>query len=235
MRISDLSRRTGVPVATIKFYLREGLLPPGRPTGRNQAQYDETHVRRLLLIRALTGIGQLDLSTVLELLSVIEDDRVPLPALYEATNRAIHPDPGGAKVVDDVSTARSEVDRFVDGLGWHVESDAPGRNRLAQVLVALGELGCGCGVDFFQPYALLAEQFADRELSMLPRHGGGVERAAAVARTVLLDVALSALRGMAQEHLVTRRFGDLAREGGAGGPRRPGQCPADGGPTADGD
>lgn len=29
MRIGELSRRTGVPVPTIKYYVREGLLPPG--------------------------------------------------------------------------------------------------------------------------------------------------------------------------------------------------------------
>lgn len=28
MRIGDLAKTTGVPVATLKFYLREGLLPP---------------------------------------------------------------------------------------------------------------------------------------------------------------------------------------------------------------
>ena len=38
LRISDLSRETGVPVATIKFYRREGLLPePTLKTGRNMA------------------------------------------------------------------------------------------------------------------------------------------------------------------------------------------------------
>ena len=46
MRISDLSRQSGVPVATIKFYLREQLLPPGEPTGRNQAVYLDRHLRR---------------------------------------------------------------------------------------------------------------------------------------------------------------------------------------------
>lgn len=29
MRISELSRRSGVPMATIKYYRREGLLPEG--------------------------------------------------------------------------------------------------------------------------------------------------------------------------------------------------------------
>ena len=57
MRISELSSRTGIPVATIKFYLRENLLHPGVRTAATQAQYDESHEARLRLIRALLGPG----------------------------------------------------------------------------------------------------------------------------------------------------------------------------------
>src|SRR6266545_4189804 len=52
MWISELSRRTDVPVATIKYYLREGLLPPGEAAGATRAVYDDSHERRLRLIRA---------------------------------------------------------------------------------------------------------------------------------------------------------------------------------------
>ena len=40
MRISALSEATGVPVPTLKFYLREGLLHPGEATSRTRAEYD---------------------------------------------------------------------------------------------------------------------------------------------------------------------------------------------------
>ncbi len=46
MRISELSRRSGVSIPTIKYYLRDGLLPAGRATAANQADYDEDHLRR---------------------------------------------------------------------------------------------------------------------------------------------------------------------------------------------
>ena len=49
MRISELAAVTGVTIPTIKFYLREGLLPSGVARAANQADYDETHVRRLRL------------------------------------------------------------------------------------------------------------------------------------------------------------------------------------------
>ena len=63
MRIAELSRRSGVSVPTIKYYLREGLLPGGTTTGSpNQAAYDETHLRRLKLIRVFIDVGGLSVA-----------------------------------------------------------------------------------------------------------------------------------------------------------------------------
>ena len=64
MRISELSRRSGVPVATIKYYVREGLLPAGEPTAINQALYDERHLARIELIRALREGADLSIATI---------------------------------------------------------------------------------------------------------------------------------------------------------------------------
>jgi len=53
-KISDVSRETGVPVGTIKFYIREGLLPgPTLKTGRNMAYYDRGFIDRIRCIREL--------------------------------------------------------------------------------------------------------------------------------------------------------------------------------------
>ncbi|MDX2026822.1 MerR family transcriptional regulator, partial [Microcella sp.] len=45
--MSELSATTGTPVPTLKFYLREGLLPAGERTSPNQSQYDDSHVERV--------------------------------------------------------------------------------------------------------------------------------------------------------------------------------------------
>jgi DNA-binding transcriptional MerR regulator len=53
-KISDVSRETGIPVGTIKFYIREGLLPgPTLKTGRNMAYYDRKFIDRARCIREL--------------------------------------------------------------------------------------------------------------------------------------------------------------------------------------
>jgi DNA-binding transcriptional MerR regulator len=71
MRISELSARTDVSVPTLKYYLREGLLPAGRRTSRTQAVYDDSHVERVRLIRALSEIGGLPLARVRTVLEAI--------------------------------------------------------------------------------------------------------------------------------------------------------------------
>lgn len=77
MRVSRLSELTGIPVPTIKFYIRDGLVPKGTATARNQAIYGQEHVDRLRLIRALTGIGRLSLETsARDVLAAIDDQFV---------------------------------------------------------------------------------------------------------------------------------------------------------------
>lgn len=51
--VSELARRSGVPVPTIHHYRRLGLLPVARQLSVNRFAYDERHVAALRAIRAL--------------------------------------------------------------------------------------------------------------------------------------------------------------------------------------
>jgi Cd(II)/Pb(II)-responsive transcriptional regulator len=51
MRIGDLAEVTGTPVETIRFYEREGLIPPPRRADNNYRMYLPTHAERLAFIR----------------------------------------------------------------------------------------------------------------------------------------------------------------------------------------
>jgi len=199
MRISQLSRQTGVSVATIKFYLRDGLLPSGQRTARNQAEYDESHRRRLLAIRALTEVVQLDLASTRRLLRAIDDHELPLAELYRAVGTALFSERPTADDTDQLTDAYAEVDAFIQDVGWKVDESTPSRHRLAQVVAAMRRLGCEPGVWFFTPYAAVAERLADDELSLLSDDPGGTDRGAAVMRSVLFDVVLVTIRRLAYE------------------------------------
>jgi DNA-binding transcriptional MerR regulator len=62
--MKDLERATGVSRETIRFYIREGLLPEPERPGRNVAWYDAAFVERILLIKRLQAERFLPLSVI---------------------------------------------------------------------------------------------------------------------------------------------------------------------------
>ncbi|MFI6011203.1 MerR family transcriptional regulator [Streptomyces sp. NPDC051243] len=202
MRISELSRRSGVAVTTIKYYLREGLLQPGRQTAATQAEYDEHHLRRLKLIRALTGVRGLSVSTTREVLDALAEHTGDTHRVLGLTLGSVAPaqEPAG-QVPESV-----EVDALVKELGWDVHQAAPARVTLAETLSSLRSLGVPVDWRVLLPYARLAERTAVLDLDQL----GGLDDPLEVAEralllTVLLEPALLALRRMAQENESARR------------------------------
>lgn len=204
MRVAELSRRSGVPVPTIKFYLREGLLPPGERTAPNQARYGPQHLRRLRLIRALVEVGGLGVEAVRTVLAAVDAD-LPQHEVLGAAHRALSATPA---LPDDeaAAAALADVDRFLAERGWQVAPDAPSRRDLARVLLALRGLGRRADAEVFAAYADAADALAARELDALADAddaAGAVERV--VVGTVLFETALAALRRLAQEHHSARR------------------------------
>ncbi|WP_199553405.1 MerR family transcriptional regulator [Sandaracinobacteroides hominis] len=65
----DLEKAAGVSRETIRFYIREGLLPEPERTHRNSATYTEEHLARLLTIRRLKDERFLPLSVIRALFS----------------------------------------------------------------------------------------------------------------------------------------------------------------------
>jgi len=51
LKIAQLSLRTGVPISSIKYYIREGLLKRGEKLNRTSCYYHQEHVDRLLELK----------------------------------------------------------------------------------------------------------------------------------------------------------------------------------------
>ena len=53
VRIGELAKRSGVPIATLKHYLREGLIAPARKSGRTMSWYDPALATKVRAIKEL--------------------------------------------------------------------------------------------------------------------------------------------------------------------------------------
>ncbi len=68
MKIAELAKRTDVPKQTIHYYIRNGLLPKPRKLGSNSAEYDESYVERIRLIKELQNDFFFPLPTIKKIL-----------------------------------------------------------------------------------------------------------------------------------------------------------------------
>ncbi|HEX7225187.1 MAG TPA: MerR family transcriptional regulator [Candidatus Limnocylindria bacterium] len=205
MRISELSRATGVPIPTVKFYLREGLLHPGQRTAPNQASYDASHVRRLHLVRVLVDVGGLSVAAVRSVLTALARPDLPLHDALAAAHTAL---PRDVAAVDERrAAARRETDAWLDTRGWRLDAATPARDDLAAALAALRQLGWEVGPEVFERYARAADAIAAEEIAYVaaaPDREAAVE--ATVIGTVVFERALVALRRLAEEHHSRTRF-----------------------------
>ncbi|MDZ7698155.1 MAG: MerR family transcriptional regulator [Deltaproteobacteria bacterium] len=64
MKISELVEKTNVPKETIHYYVREGLIPRPRKSGRNVANYSQVHAEQILLIKQIQDNFYLPLSLI---------------------------------------------------------------------------------------------------------------------------------------------------------------------------
>ncbi|MEU2038114.1 MerR family transcriptional regulator [Nocardia niwae] len=201
MRIAELSRASGVPPATIKYYVREGLLPPGVRTHRNQAEYSDAHVGRLRLIRALVDIGGVSIDAAKELLVALDSGSLSARDSLGHVQYAL----GGRRSQlggEQRETAAEDVAALLDRRGWRIHDDSPARATLVDVCATLRLLGYDGVVAAMDDYAGASETIAATDIALV-RNEPGVERMTetAIVGTILGDTLLAALRRLAQEHL----------------------------------
>ena len=145
MRLAELSRRSGIARSSIKFYIREGLLPAGNPEARNQASYDAQHLERLALIRALREVARLPLEKIARVVRELDRARAEgweshadpvgeaLRAIYATPPR--ERDPADAAALEPL---RGEVREFLRGQPWM--TGEAGRHFADEIAEALLEV-----------------------------------------------------------------------------------------------
>lgn len=196
VRMAELATRSGLSVATIKFYLREGLLPSGHRSSVNQAEYGERHLERLRMIRALAKVAGLPLARIREVVAVVDGGGSPVDAMA-ATQDALAGEVGAGPID---STSESALDRVIAERGWRCEKASPAYGAAAAALAELEAEGFG-GAGLLADYAEAAEIVGRSDVAAVAAE----DSTARLVRAIVVGGALrrpllDALVMLAQQH-----------------------------------
>jgi DNA-binding transcriptional MerR regulator len=200
VRISDLAREADVPLATIKFYLREGLLHDGRLTSKTQAQYDESHIKRLRVVRFLTEFEHLTISATKELVASLDDAPKSIEDLLEIAHVALGRHNGRENI--DTQVVQSMLGRW----GWRIDGESCESLRsLSNGLSELNSVGILLSREELDKFAKAMHEVAEIEVNQRPTITDSGDLLHWVARTIAINLVLLDLRRLAQHDIYSRR------------------------------
>jgi DNA-binding transcriptional MerR regulator len=107
LRMGELAEASGVPAATIKHYLREGLLPEPVRTSRNMAYYPAEFVERIKLIKQLQEERFMPLRVIR---SVLDEDPERARALVEVEDKILERALAGERTRTSAAEVRERYD-----------------------------------------------------------------------------------------------------------------------------
>ena len=73
IKIGEIAKRSGVPPSTIRYYVRQGLLPEPNKVNKSMAYYDERCVERIQAIRHLQETKYFPLSVIRNILRKMDE------------------------------------------------------------------------------------------------------------------------------------------------------------------
>lgn len=194
-----------MPAATIKYYVREGLVPGGERTGYNQVDYGEEHVRRIRLVRALVETGSLPIAKVREVLEKASD---PERDIDGALGVAAHVMARTSEVAEPGQDDLREAYAIAERNGWNTALLEHDRVKmLADVIGTLRLLDMEALIDRADDYARAARIVAETDIEMLASLSDRDEiLETMILGTVLGDALFAAMRRLAHIEMSGRRF-----------------------------
>lgn len=200
MRISELSAHTGVPVPTIKYYLRERLLPEGERTAPTQAKYSDGHARRLRMIRSLIASG-VSIAEVRKVLAALDSPPENPHELLGVAHAAVAPPAGEAIEL-------TAAEQLAARIGWTPGTcDESVLQALARALQGLELAGFEVDDDVMDVYVRSIRDIAEAEIAGVPTDSAESAVRYVVLGSVLIEPMLLALRRVAEQVASVERFG----------------------------
>lgn len=191
MLLSELAEASGASAASIKYYRREGLLPPGRHVTATRQDYGTAHLERLQLIQVLREVAEAPIARIRRLTAVLDDPAQPLiRALAEAQTITLGVDEQQAQ---EYGTEHPSIAPLLEHLSWPDIDSAP-RRALDQLLHSLDSWGAPTHLEMVQRYAAPMAEIARADVAWmqnLPRHSSAGEPARSPSDDVLVMRAVA--------------------------------------------
>lgn len=204
MRISKLSEQSGAPVSTLKYYLREGLLHEGERLSGNQTDYDDSHVQRVRLVRALLDTGGLSIAAAKRVLATLDAEPDAIATTFEAAQHAMAVGPATS---DPSEASRRRISDLAAAQGWRVSPDNPGFDLAARVLDDFEAIGFEPSAEYLGAYAAAADVIARADLSaLLERENPALIAELMIVGTVVGDTLAAGLRRLAHQDATADLF-----------------------------
>jgi len=198
VRVSELAREAGVALSSVKYYQREGLLPPGVRGAPNQVEYGAAHVQRVRLVRALLETGGLSVAVARRVVGALDTQGAPIAEAFGVAQHAMST--ARTPVAAPSAVSRERILDLMARIGWRAGPDNPGVTAAARALDGLGTIGFTPSEEYLDAYAEAAGITARADLEALTTRSeaDGITELMVVG-TVLGDPLAAGLRRIAQQ------------------------------------
>jgi DNA-binding transcriptional MerR regulator len=201
MKISELAEASGETIPTIKFYIRERLLPPGESVARTQARYDAWLLLRMDLIRSLRVELGMSVEKFREvLLEANNGGEAMLAAGLRGANQSRHGAPKQDASSPEMGKAWQLLSTLERDLNWEVHPDDLSAGDVAEAVATILRAMPDSGIEeSLIEYARVMKDVADAEIpeSFDPAGDPWESLRYAVLGTYLFEPLILALRRMA--------------------------------------
>ncbi|MDR6556043.1 DNA-binding transcriptional MerR regulator [Arthrobacter pascens] len=161
MQLKELSERTGISAASIKFYLREGLLPAGESVHATRARYSTRHVSRLRLIHALRSVVGLSIEQIRPLVK-LADGGAPRLEILAAVQRTVL---GLTALNTQNGDVRTRAGDAVVRLRNWPDASSDARAALDAHVSLMESLGVPVTTELLDAYSKALDAIADRDIN----------------------------------------------------------------------
>ncbi len=183
-------------------------MPQGRLSSPNQAEYDESHLRRAELVRALREVGGLSIAKIKTIVEALEQGETT----YELMGAAVDSLGGEslAEFTPEQAKSAVEIDALLAQLGLPVREDSLARHQLIAAFTSIRTmLFPGATAAYLVPYASAGEQLARMEVASTPglfEMDPELALEKSVLGLALFEPVMTAFRRLSHERIVHERL-----------------------------